>query len=115
MNAQIAYLNRLSLAEVEAIRNVNPVDALGEIRAQIAALKESEEIYLAQIKAAGIGAHDGSLFRATVSEVADRESLDAKAMEAKLRELGVDGRWFTRNTKTTKGYVTVRVTARKSN
>lgn len=115
MNAQIAYLNRLSLAEVEAIRNVNPVDALGEIRAQIAALKESEEIYLAQIKAAGIGAHDGSLFRATVSEVAARESLDPKAMEAKLRELGVDGRWFTRNTKTTTGYVTVRVTARKSN
>ena len=115
MNAQIAYLNRLSLAEVEEIRNVNPVDALGEIRAQIAALKESEEIYLAQIKAAGIGAHDGSLFRATVSEVADRESLDSKAMEAKLRELGVDGRWFTRNTKTTTGYVTVRVTARKSN
>ena len=115
MNAQIAYLNRLSLAEVEEIRNVNPVDALGEIRAQIAALKESEEIYLAQIKAAGIGAYDGSLFRATVSEVADRESLDPKAMEAKLRELGVDGRWFTRNTKTTKGYVTVRVTARKSN
>lgn len=115
MNAQIAYLNRLSLAEVEAIRNVNPVDALGEIRAQIAALKESEEIYLAQIKAAGIGAYDGSLFRATVSEVADRESLDPKAMEAKLRELGVDGRWFTRNTKTTKGYVTVKVTARKSN
>ena len=70
---------------------------------------------LAQIKAAGIGAYDGSLFRATVSEVADRESLDPKAMEAKLRELGVDGRWFTRNTKTTKGYVTVKVTARKSN
>jgi hypothetical protein len=115
MNAQIAYLNRLSLAEVEAIRNVNPVDALGEIRAQIAALKESEEIYLAQIKEAGVGSHDGSLFRASVSAVDDRESLDPKAMEAKLRELGVDGRWFTRNTKTTKGYVTVRVTARKSN
>ena len=115
MNAQIAYLHGLDIAEVEAIRNVNPVDALGEIRAQIAALKESEEIYLAQIKAAGIGAYDGSLFRATVSEVADRESLDPKAMEAKLRELGVDGRWFTRNTKTTKGYVTVKVTARKSN
>ena len=115
MNAQIAYLHGLDIAEVEAIRNVNPVDALGDIRAQIAALKESEEIYIAQIKAAGIGAHDGSLFRATVSEVAARESYDAKAMEEKLRELGVDGRWFTRNTKTTAGYVTVRVTARKSN
>ena len=62
----------------------------------------------------GDTAIDGSLFRATVSEVAERQSLDAKAAEAKLRELGVDGRWFSKNQKTSKGYTTVKVVARKA-
>jgi hypothetical protein len=42
--------------------------------------------------------------------VADRESLDAKAMEAKLREMGVDNRWFSKNTKTTRGYTALKIT-----
>ena len=113
MNASVAYLHNVS--EQEFFEVTNPVDELGRIRAQIANLKEVEALYLDQIKAAGVGSYDGAEFRATVVETAARESLDAKAMEAKLRELGVDGRWFTRNTKTTAGYVTVRVTARKSN
>ena len=112
-NSSIAA--RYDLSEAEVFEVTNPVDELGRIRAQIANLKEIEALYLDQIKAAGVGSHDGVAYRATVSKVADRESLDSKAMEAKLRELGVDGRWFTRNTKTTTGYVTVRVTARKSN
>ena len=62
----------------------------------------------------GAGAHDGGLFRATVSDVAERQSLCVKAAEAKLRELGVDGRWFSKNQKTTKGYTTVKVVARKA-
>jgi hypothetical protein len=49
-----------------------------------------------------------------VSEVAERQSLDAKAAEAKLRELGVDGRWFSKNQKVSKGYTTVKVVARKA-
>jgi len=52
--------------------------------------------------------------RATVSDVAERQSLCPKAAEAKLRELGVDGRWFSKNQKTTKGYTTVKVVARKA-
>lgn len=113
MNASnIAYLHGIS--EQEVFEVTNPVDELGRIRAEIAALKESEERLLTLIKEAGVGAYDGVAYRATVSEVAPRESYDAKAMEAKLRDLGVDNRWFTHNTKTTAGYVTVRVTARKS-
>ena len=113
MNASnIAYLYGIS--EQEVFEVTNPVDELGRIRAEIAALKESEERLLTLIKEAGVGAYDGVAYRATVSEVAPRESYDAKAMEAKLRDLGVDNRWFTHNTKTTAGYVTVRVTARKS-
>ncbi len=49
-----------------------------------------------------------------MSEVAERQSLDAKAAEVKLRELGVDGRWFSKNQKVSKGYTTVKVVARKA-
>lgn len=92
--------------------NVNAIDELGAIRAQIAELKKLEEQALEAVKALGVGAFEGDLFRAAVSKVEDRQSLDVKAAEEKLRELGVDGRWFSRNMKTTRGYVTVRVSSR---
>lgn len=96
------------------ITNVSPIDQLGALRAQIADLKAAEEALLVEVKALGAGAHDGSDYRVTVSEVAERETLDVKAAEEKLREMGVDGRWFSKNMKTTKSYTTVRVVARKS-
>lgn len=96
------------------ISNISPIDRLGDIKAEIARLKEIETFLMDEIKALGTGAHEGDTFRATVSEVAERQSLDVKAAEAKLRELGVDGRWFSKNQKTTKGYTTVKVVARKA-
>ena len=96
------------------ISNISPVDRLGDIKAEIARLKEIEAFLTDEIKDLGAGAHDGGLFRATVSDVAERQSLCPKAAEAKLRELGVDGRWFSKNQKTTKGYTTVKVVARKA-
>jgi hypothetical protein len=92
------------------------VDRLGNIKAQIAELKAVEAKLVALlINATEAGdAIDGNTFRATVSAVAARQSLDGKAAEAKLRELGVDGRWFNKNQKVTKGYTTVKVVARKS-
>ena len=77
-------------------------------------LKAVDANLIALIVNTGDTAIDGSLFRATVSEVAERQSLDAKAAEAKLRELGVDGRWFSKNQKVSKGYTTVKVVARKA-
>jgi hypothetical protein len=90
------------------------VDRLGNIKAQIAELKAIEANLIALIVNTGDTAIDGGLFRATVSAVAERQSLDAKAAEAKLRELGVDGRWFSKHQKVTKGYTTVKVVARKA-
>lgn len=90
------------------------VDRLGDVKAQIAELKAVEANLIAMIINTGTDAIDGSLFRATVSQVAERQSLDAKAAEAKLRELGVDGRWFSKNQKTSKAYTTVKVVARKA-
>jgi hypothetical protein len=96
------------------ISNISPVDRLGDIKAEIARLKEIEAFLTDEVKSLGAGAHDGGLFRATVSDVAERQSLCPKAAEAKLRELGVDGRWFSKNQKTAKGYTTVKVVARKA-
>ena len=90
------------------------VDRLGNIKAQIAELKAVEANLVALLANTGDDVIDGYLFRATVSKVADRKSLDPKAAEAKLRELGVDGRWFSKNQKTSKGYTTVKVVARKA-
>jgi hypothetical protein len=91
------------------------VDRLGDIKAQIADLKKIEADLVERVTdAAGEDAIDGRFFRATVSQVAERSSTDPKAMEAKLRELGVDGRWFSKNQKVSKGYTTVKVVARKS-
>jgi hypothetical protein len=89
-------------------------DRLGDIKAQIAELKAIEANLIGILVNGGEGAFDGNLFRATVSSVAERKSLDAKAAEAKLRELGVDGRWFAKNQKVAKGYTVVKVVARKA-
>ena len=102
------------MTALATISNVSPIDRLGDIKAQIADLKAIEAFLIDEIKALGTGAHDGAAYRASVSEVAERTSADPKAMEAKLVELGVDGRWFSRNTKTTAGYTVVKVSARKA-
>jgi hypothetical protein len=95
------------------ISNIHPADRLGDIKAEIARLSEISKFLEAELKDLGVGSHEGDLFRATVSEVAERSSLCPKAAEAKLRELGVDGRWFSKNQKITKGHVKLNLTARK--
>jgi hypothetical protein len=90
------------------------VDRLGDIKAQIADLKKIEADLVQRLLDSEQSAIDGRFYRATVSQVAERQSLDVKAAEAKLRDLGVDGRWFSKHQKTTKGYATVKVVARKA-
>ena len=90
------------------------VDRLGDIKAQIADLKKIEADLIERITDAGSDTVEGRFFRATVVTTAESSSLDPKAAEAKLRELGVDGRWFSKNQKVRKGSVSVRVSARKS-
>jgi hypothetical protein len=102
------------MATVAHISNVSPIDRLGQIKAEIARLKEIETFLVDEVKALGAGAHDGEEYRANVIVTDDRQTLDPKAAEAKLRELGVDGRWFSKNQKTVKGSTSVRVTARRS-
>ncbi len=90
------------------------VDELGEIKAMIAELKKQEDALTATLKAEGAGEYEGLLFRVVVSEVEETQKLDPKKAEKKLRELGVDGRWFSKNQKKTKGYVKATAYAKKS-
>lgn len=90
------------------------VDRLGEVKAEIARLKELETALVERIIADGSDVIEGGLFRAAIVRTAESSSLDPKAAEAKLRELGVDGRWFSKNQKVRKGSTSVRVSARKS-
>jgi hypothetical protein len=101
------------MTAIRKIKAISPIDRLGALRAQIAELKATEAFLIDEVKALGLGAHEGDLFRATISETAEALSLDPKAAEAKLIELGVDGRWFSRHQKVRAGSVAVRIVARK--
>lgn len=101
-------MNTAAIAKIGHNAN-NAIDRLGILNAQIADLEAQAKPLKADITAMGIGRHEGDLFAATVSEVAPSESPDPAAMEAKLRELGVDNRWFNKNTKTRAGYTRVAV------
>ena len=89
--------------------NLHPADALGFLKAQIADLKAAAEIEHARLVAMGVGAHDGETFRASVS-VADRDSIDWKAIAAKLEP---SRQLVTAHTET-KAVTTVRVHSRKA-
>jgi hypothetical protein len=85
---------------------------LANIRTQIAELAALEKCIVEEIKAAGEGTYVEGTYAATVYTVAERTGIDAKAMEAKLRELGVDNRWFAKNQKVTKGYTALKLSVR---
>ena len=59
------------------------IDALGFLQAKIAGLELEARKLKDDIIAAGIGPHEGNLFRATVS-VSTRETLDMTAVRGKL-------------------------------
>lgn len=59
------------------------IDALGELKAQIAALEIKEKALKADLAALGAGAYEGELFRVSVS-ITNRETLDMKAVREKL-------------------------------
>lgn len=91
----------------------SPIDQLGAVKAQIADLEAQAKPLAEEIKVMGPGTHAGQLFDANVAEVGETESYDAGAMEAKLREMGVDNRWFNKNKKIKAGYLRLSVKARK--
>jgi hypothetical protein len=100
------------------------VDQLGLLQAQIADLQATEKALKEDIKTSvcdqlGVGNSakvSGDLFSATIIETAPCFGVDAKAVEAKLRELLGDqaDAFFAANTKQTRsGAIAIKVTARK--
>jgi len=85
----------------------HPADMLGTLKAQIAELESQAKLAHAALVAMGEGAHEGMLFRASVS-VAERESIDWKAIAAKLEP----SRQLIAAHKSAKEVTTVRVVAR---
>jgi N-methylhydantoinase B/oxoprolinase/acetone carboxylase alpha subunit len=59
------------------------IDRLGNVKAQIAALKREEDELKAVLIENGPGAYEGETWRATVSQ-SDRETLDMDAVREKL-------------------------------
>lgn len=93
---------------------IDTIDRLGQIKAQIADLQAIEKSLSEQLKAQGLGSYEGGLFRATVMEVGSRHTLDTKAAEQKLLEMGVTHQWMTAHRKTVSGYTCVKVSARRT-
>jgi hypothetical protein len=85
----------------------HPADTLGMLKAQIAELETLAKIEHARLVALGTGAHEGNIFRATVS-VAARESVDWKAIAEKLEP----SRQLVTAHTSAKDVTTVRVVAR---
>jgi hypothetical protein len=87
----------------------NDVDNLGIIKGRIADLALQAKIIETRLKDGGAGVHEGALFRVTVS-VADRETVDWKAVAAKLEPSHQLVTAYTTYTEV----VSVRVVARKA-
>lgn len=106
-------MNTATITKIAQNTANNPIDRLGAIKAQLAALKDEAEPLETEIKGMGPGTHQGQLFDANVAEVAESSAPDPAAMEAKLRNLGVDDRWFNKNQKVRAGGLRLTVKARK--
>ena len=87
------------------------VDALGEIKARIAELTAHEKKLKAVLIEAGLGAHLGLEYDATVSE-SERETLDMDAVRAKLSPQFIAA--HTRTSKVTTVRVVAKVADRKA-
>lgn len=92
---------------MKLVPTLSHVDTLGLLKAQIADLTAQAEAIKTELIAAGAGAYEGALFRATVAEV-KRSFIDAD-----LARKYLDEKTLAKITKTC-GTVAVRVTARKA-
>ena len=84
---------------------VATIDALGELKAQIAALELKEKELKKALGDLKPGAYEGELFRLSISET-ERENLDMKAVREKLSP-----QWMRAHTNVT-NVRTLRVSAR---
>lgn len=90
----------------------HPVDRLGALKAQIAALEAEADAIAESLRAQGKGLYEGSLFKASVSDETLVQTFDAAAAKAKLLEVGVAQSWIDGNVKISIRKPTVKVVSR---
>ena len=90
----------------------HPVDRLGALKAQIAALEAEADAIAESLRAQGKGLYEGSLFKASVSDEALVQTFEAAAAKAKLLEVGVAQSWIDGNVKISIRKPTVKVVSR---
>ena len=82
------------------IAATSPVDRLGALRAQIAALEKIETILVEEIKGWGAGVYPADVFSATVGEPTSRDTFDAAKAKKRLSQLGASDDWIANCVKT---------------
>ena len=90
----------------------HPVDRLGALKAQIAALEAEADAIAESLRAQGKGLYEGSLFKASVSDETLVQTFDAAAAKARLLEAGVPQSWIDGNVKISIRKPTVKVVSR---
>ena len=106
-------MNTATITKISSNMSNHPIDRLGALKARIAELTAEAKPLETEIKAMGEGTHAGNLFDANVAVVADSESYDVDMLEAKLRSLGVDNRFFSKAKKIRSGGLRLTVKARR--
>ena len=89
---------------------MNAIDNLGYLLAQAAKLEAKIKAEKAKLIAQGVGAYEGTLFRATVSQSV-RERLDSEAIDLALSKADFSSQYITAHTVKTECN-TVRVVAK---
>lgn len=87
------------------------VDQLGQLKAQIASLRAQEEALKALLVDSGLPFADGHLFRAAITRMEARPSIDWRAI---AEHLNPSRQLVTAHTSWGEPFVTVRVSARKT-
>lgn len=90
---------------------MNTVDQLAFVKAQIATLQEQEKTLKEELIASGLTLVEGSLHRATITLVEGKESIDWATIASKLEP---SRQLITAHTHPVTPYYTVRVFARKT-
>lgn len=87
------------------------VDQLGQLKAQIAALRAQEEALKDLLADSGLAVADGHQFRAAISRIEARPSIDWRAI---AEHFNPSRQLVTAHTSWGEPFVTVRISARRS-
>jgi|SRR6185436_759985 len=95
------------MTERYAIPTADLIDKLGTAKARLAPLLEEVKAMEEEVKARGLGRHEGTLYAATVS-AGERTTLDLEAVREKL-----GAKWCVKHSNVT-GYIRLNINVKKT-